>query len=172
MISVALPNCVEYPLIVLGGAAAQCVISPVNAAYTDTELRGLIEASSAKMVVTNAEHYEKIKEATDAIQNVRIMLIDSTNGKKDVLNLAEVINMTTDSSCLPEDSAGDGDSVFLLPFSSGTTGKPKGVMLTHRNCIANIVQMEPLQMELEGKTNVLIMPMFHAGGMKTLLPSC
>ena len=52
-------------MIVLGAAAAQCVVSPVNSAYTGSELRGLIEASAAKMVVTNLENYEKIMKATE-----------------------------------------------------------------------------------------------------------
>ena len=46
---------------VLGGAAADCVVSPINAACTDTELRGLVEASAAKMVVTNLDNYEKTR---------------------------------------------------------------------------------------------------------------
>eukprot|EP00092_Neocalanus_flemingeri_P080749 GFUD01100762.1.p1 GENE.GFUD01100762.1~~GFUD01100762.1.p1 ORF type:complete len:572 (+),score=152.27 GFUD01100762.1:60-1775(+) len=174
VISVALPNCIEYPAIVLGGAAAQCVVSPVNSAYTGSELRGLIEASSAKMVVTNLDNYQKIRLATESMEDVRIMLIDSAavgrKGRQDVLTLTEVCNIASRSS-LPEFSGGDGDSVLLLPFSSGTTGKPKGVMLTHRNYIANIVQMEPLKLDMEGKKSVLIMPMFHAGGMKSLMES-
>ena len=170
----ALPNCIEYPIIVLGGAAANCVVSPINAAYTDTELRGLVEASAAKLVVTNLDNYEKIRRATEMMENVKIMLIDTAavgrKGRQDVLTLQEVCNMASRSS-LPEFGGGDGESVLLLPFSSGTTGKPKGVMLTHRNYIANIVQMEPLKLELEGKKNVLIMPMFHAAGMKSLMES-
>jgi len=172
VISIALPNCIEYPILVLAGAAAQCVVSPINAAYTPTELRGLLEASAAKLVVTNLENYEKIRLATESMENVVIMLIDSAavgrKGRRDVLTFHEVCNLARGSS-LPDLESGDGEAVLLLPFSSGTTGKPKGVMLTHRNYIANIVQMEPLNLGMEGKKNVLIMPMFHAGGMKVLM---
>jgi len=38
VVSVALPNCIEYPVVVLGAAAAQCVVSPINASYTESEL--------------------------------------------------------------------------------------------------------------------------------------
>ena len=60
----------------------------------------------------------------------------------------------------------NGDSMFLLPFSSGTTGRPKGVMLTHRNFVANIKQIEPYGLCRGVTSSVLVMPMFHSAGMK------
>ena len=156
-------------MIVLGGAAAQCIVSPVNAAYTDAELGGLVRAGGARLVVTDREHYQKVRRATQGMEDVRIMLTDS-DGVEGELTLEEVCSLGRGSSTPHLDNE-DGESVLLLPFSSGTTGKPKGVMLTHRNVIANIVQVDPLNLNLKGKKTVLIMPMFHAGGMKCLLES-
>jgi len=136
---------------------------------TDAELGGLVRASGARMVVTDREHYQKVRRATQGMEDVRIMVTDS-DGVEGVLTLEEVCSLGSGSTTPSLNNEG-GESVLLLPFSSGTTGKPKGVMLTHRNVIANIVQMEPLTLNLKGKKNVLIMPMFHAGGMKSLMES-
>ncbi|GAA3889716.1 4-coumarate--CoA ligase family protein [Saccharothrix violaceirubra] len=61
------------------------------------------------------------------------------------------------------------DDVAVLPYSSGTTGRAKGVMLTHRNLVANIVQCGPL-LKVESDSRILaVLPFFHIYGMQVLM---
>ena len=57
----------------------------------------------------------------------------------------------------------------VLPYSSGTTGNPKGVMLTHRNLVANVAQIRPLQGMVADDRVLAVLPFFHIYGMTVLL---
>ena len=59
--------------------------------------------------------------------------------------------------------------VVVLPYSSGTTGLPKGVMLTHRNLVANLVQVEDALSIEDGEIVLAVLPFFHIYGMQVLL---
>ena len=57
----------------------------------------------------------------------------------------------------------------VLPYSSGTTGNPKGVMLTHRNLVANVAQIRPLHGMVSDDVVLAVLPFFHIYGMTVLL---
>jgi acyl-CoA synthetase (AMP-forming)/AMP-acid ligase II len=57
----------------------------------------------------------------------------------------------------------------VLPYSSGTTGNPKGVMLTHRNLVANVAQIRPLHGMVADDAVLAVLPFFHIYGMTVLL---
>jgi 4-coumarate--CoA ligase len=61
------------------------------------------------------------------------------------------------------------EHVVVLPYSSGTTGLPKGVMLTHRNLVANIAQMEHTFVPSDGEVALAVLPFFHIYGMQVLM---
>src|SRR6185295_907617 len=61
------------------------------------------------------------------------------------------------------------EDLVTLPYSSGTTGLPKGVMLTHHNLVANIRQMEGLCYFFETDTLICVLPLFHIYGLVVVL---
>ena len=69
----------------------------------------------------------------------------------------------------PEVSFDPATHLAVLPYSSGTTGNPKGVMLTHRNLVANVAQTRPVQDVQPDDVVIAIMPFFHIYGMTVLL---
>jgi len=174
VVSVVLPNCIQFPLVVLGASGAGCQVSPVNSAYTLQELHGLINMSNAKLVVTDKESYEKVSNATKDM-DVKIVLVDAeptgAQLQKQVMSLKDVINIGKGKDLRKESLQSSSDSIFLLPFSSGTTGKPKGVKLSHSGYLANIAQFGPLDVMDNVSRTVLIFPMYHAAGMKIWLES-
>src|SRR6185295_3021623 len=61
------------------------------------------------------------------------------------------------------------EDLVALPYSSGTTGLPKGVMLTHHNLVSNLKQMEGLEYFSESDTLICVLPLFHIYGLVVVL---
>ena len=69
----------------------------------------------------------------------------------------------------PQVSFDPATHLAVLPYSSGTTGNPKGVMLTHRNLVANVAQIRPLHGMVADDVVIAVLPFFHIYGMTVLL---
>src|SRR4029077_19461255 len=69
----------------------------------------------------------------------------------------------------PMPHAARPDELVALPYSSGTTGLPKGVMLTHRNVVANLCQVREVQTLTEDDTVMGVLPFFHIYGMTVIM---
>lgn len=99
--------------------------------------------SKAKIIITTMECYPEVKKALDEIKKpIRIIITESDDVPPGTIKFAEFAeNFQEDTDCLRNISRNMHHSVFL-PYSSGTTGMPKGVELTHKNILANCLQME------------------------------
>ena len=125
MVAALLPNMPEYPILFMAAAEAGLVLTTLNPVYTTGEIRGQLANSEAKMIVTSEELVGKVKEATAGID---IKIITIKNSRDSFLQLRPYearADLVSSVSVSPDD-------VAVLPFSSGTTGVPKGVKLTHR----------------------------------------
>jgi acyl-CoA synthetase (AMP-forming)/AMP-acid ligase II len=84
-----------------------------------------------------------------------------------VLDGDDVVDPTADDR--PKVDFDPATHVAVLPYSSGTTGKPKGVMLTHRNLVANVAQIQELARVGPDETLTAVVPFFHSYGLTALL---
>src|SRR5207249_7658551 len=80
-------------------------------------------------------------------------------------------NVTGVQTCALPISIDPAADVAVLPYSSGTTGFPKGVMLTHRNLVANLLQTDSAHSLAEGDRVMAVLPFFHIYGMQVVLRS-
>ena len=134
------PNSIDTPAIMWGAIWAGGVVSPANPAYTVDELSFQLKASGAKVIVTQAYllpvAIAAAKEA--AIPTDNIILLGEQHGTK-ARHFTSIIETSSDTRRQRQKIVPAMDLAFLV-FSSGTTGLPKGVMLSHRNIISNILQ--------------------------------
>ncbi|XP_075976990.1 uncharacterized protein LOC142977139 [Anticarsia gemmatalis] len=177
VISVVLPNTPEYPIIAFGILAAGGVVTTLNPIYTSYEIHRQILLSESTLVITNEDLVPTVKDAIKlAKKDLPIISLNISQPLADgAISFNELIeDINTDLSVLKEVRR-KHDDVAFLPYSSGTTGLPKGVQLTNRNIIANCEQQNTDFRQYSYTTdkhqdNVLvILPLFHSYGLGILM---
>jgi acyl-CoA synthetase (AMP-forming)/AMP-acid ligase II len=164
VVAVFSPNTIWYPVVFHGIAKAGCVMSPINALYTPEEIAFQLRDSGAKMLVTVSVFLERAQAAAERQPVGEIVVMDGAEGHA---SLRDLLTLTAPSVQIEIDSA---DDLVTLPYSSGTTGLPKGVMLTHRNLVANVSQSRPLVDLHEGDERIIaVLPFFHIYGLTVLM---
>ncbi|GMY26542.1 4-coumarate--CoA ligase-like 1 [Fagus crenata] len=161
VVIVVIPNVAEYAIVALGIMAAGGVFSGANPTAHASEIKKQVEAAEAKLIVTNGPNYEKVKGLGLPVIILGEEHIEGSMNWNKLLEAAD----RAGSSFIKEDV--HQTDLCALPFSSGTTGLSKGVMLTHRNLVANLCStLFSVGPELVGKVTVLgLIPFFHIYGI-------
>jgi acyl-CoA synthetase (AMP-forming)/AMP-acid ligase II len=155
------PNSPEYAVVFHATAMAGGVVTTINPAYTETELRSQLRDSGARILVTVPPLAEAAAKGSAGTNVDAIYVLGEAGGAKP---LAELFGAP-----LTEHVPVAPDDVVVLPYSSGTTGLCKGVMLTHRNLVVNIEQVLT-QVQLARDENIVaVLPFFHIYGMQVLM---
>ena len=125
-LAVLLPNCPDYIVIAIACAKASICMVPVNYRFTAAEVFQQIDDSGAKTIIYDQQYFQIIDQAklSDEVINI------CRGGSAPAKNLEELITESS-KSAIPMDAT--EDDLFYLGYTSGTTGKPKGAMVTQRN---------------------------------------
>jgi acyl-CoA synthetase (AMP-forming)/AMP-acid ligase II len=137
----------------------------LNPSYREREIRYQLENSGATFLITDAALIENINLAGLSLRHV---YATRTPGA-DCEEFASLLKQN--SSQLPEPVEGSQKSIAALPYSSGTTGLPKGVMLSHHNLVANVYQvLGPNAAQLRTDDIMLcFLPLYHIYGLTVAL---
>ena len=160
-VAILAPNIPEYPVVFHGVAWGGGTVTTINPTYTAPEIHHQLVDAGAVMLVTIPMFVDVAREAAEDTNVKDIVII----GAEKCLSLDDVLGQPLEAQA-PVDIAED---VVVLPYSSGTTGRPKGVMLTHRNLVANVHQAAAAA-GIEGHhTAIAFLPFFHIYGMTVLM---
>jgi len=155
------PNHVDYLAALHGSFKLGCVVSPFNPLYTEFEVAAQLEKCGAEVAIVHPDVLPVVEKAlAKPGHNLKV---------KQVVSLDKEIQEWRQSHAgkkVIQDQQGGASDTTLLPYSSGTTGFPKGTMLSHDNLIVNILQMRPEFDNWDPDKDVLIspLPMFHIYG--------
>ncbi|WP_138734263.1 4-coumarate--CoA ligase family protein [Modestobacter excelsi] len=163
VVAVFSPNTIWYPVVFHGIAAAGAVISPVNALYTPEEIAFQLKDSGAKMLVTVSPFLDRALAAVQSSPVDEVIVMDGAEGHASLRDL-----LSTDAPAVQVD-IDPAEDLVTLPYSSGTTGLPKGVMLTHRNLVANVSQSRPMAAVQDDERIIAVLPFFHIYGLTVLM---
>ena len=161
VVAIWAPNVPEYAVVFHAVSRLGAVLTTVNPVYTAEELAFQLKDANAKVLLTVAALLGKAQDAVAlAGRPIEILTLDDGAGVPSLASIA------VDAD--PPAVTIDPDDVVVLPYSSGTTGLPKGVMLTHRSIIANLVQIDAV--EPPGLRAFLgVLPCFHIYGMVIIM---
>ncbi len=160
-VGIMAPNVPEYAIVFHGVAVAGGTVTTINPTYGAEEVRFQLNDSGATLLVTMPEFVETAKAAATDTSVTEIVVIGEAEGFDSIDDLY--------GAWIDQAPVVPSDQVVVLPYSSGTTGLPKGVMLTHRNLVANIVQSSPVLQYQENEVALAVLPFFHIYGMQVLM---
>jgi acyl-CoA synthetase (AMP-forming)/AMP-acid ligase II len=166
MIAIFLANswefCVAYHAATLAGA----IPTLLNPSYREREVRYQLENSGAVLLITDGGNIEGINLA--GLPNLRRVYTTRQPGSV-AEPFANLLHPVTAVAHQPDQSS--EQTLAALPYSSGTTGLPKGVMLSHYNLVANIYQLlGPNATKLNSGDNIhCCLPLYHIYGLNVIL---
>lgn len=173
VLAVYAPNDVDTAPVIYGAFFAGGVVTPANPGYSADELAYQLKNSDARALVTTVQFLGTALEAakTVGIPTDRVILLGAGRDKTHRVKHWTNIRKTSGALRYRRRRAKPEDLAFLA-FSSGTTGLPKGVMLTHRNIVADLVLVQNAvgNWYSSAKDKFLgVLPFFHIYGLTGLV---
>jgi acyl-CoA synthetase (AMP-forming)/AMP-acid ligase II len=163
VVAVMMENCVEFPLVFHGVATAGAVVTTLNPAASVGEASAQLESSGACALITTATATENATKSAAAANVPHVILVSGDDPA--LMSLDEIL-----SDSKPQTVAIDpAKDIAALPYSSGTTGLSKGVMLTHTNLVSNVLQTSVVHRVGPGEVVAAVLPFFHIYGMNTIM---
>jgi acyl-CoA synthetase (AMP-forming)/AMP-acid ligase II len=157
------PNTPDYAIAVLAIARLGAIVTTASPMYTRDDLVKQLEDSHARILFTSPAVRDTGLAAASAAGTERVFSFGAMDGA------TPFDDLLAQPGTPPAVRIDPGD-VVALPYSSGTTGLPKGVMLTHRNLIANILQVDSASHLSDGEdTLVCFLPFFHIYGLVVVM---
>ncbi|MFJ4969073.1 4-coumarate--CoA ligase family protein [Streptomyces sp. NPDC088755] len=158
------PNTIAYPAVFYGATRAGASVTTVHPLATAEEFAKQLGDSGARWIVTVSPLLETARRAAELTGGVQeIYVCDQAEGHTSILD------MLASTAPEPAIAIDPGEDVAALPYSSGTTGTPKGVMLTHRSIATNLEQLRPFIPMGEGDRILAVLPFFHIYGLTALM---
>ena len=158
------PNTVAFPLAFYAATRAGASVTTVHPLATAEEFAKQLGDSRARWIVTVSPLLDTARRAAELAGGVQeILVCDSAPGHR------SLIDMLASTAPEPRIAIDPAEDVAALPYSSGTTGTPKGVMLTHRQIATNLAQLEPLMPAAPGDRVLAVLPFFHIYGLTALM---
>jgi acyl-CoA synthetase (AMP-forming)/AMP-acid ligase II len=146
------PNLPEWPVAALGAMVAGGAVTGVNPMYGTRELEHQLRDSGARFAFTVPPFLDTVRDAARAAGCETIILLGGD--AEGTVSFASVLANTDPEPAV----AVTPDDLAALPYSSGTTGMAKGVILTHRALVANTAQINASIIQAYGVTHLMVVP--------------
>jgi len=180
VVAMILPNLPEFPIAFMGCIGAGLTVTTMNPTYRAEEIARQLENSGAKYIITIGLFLQNAKQASADLTNTKIedIIVLGEETPEDCKSFMSMM-ISDDGSMYhsPEDAVNPHEDVAVMPYSSGTTGPPKGVCLTHFNLVANCCQVSSHEVSDVRSTietgeqmiTLAVLPFFHIYALTTTM---
>lgn len=158
-----LGNTYEFVVAYYASARAGLVAVPMNPAYTSAEVAVLLADSDARMLLVQPATHKVGEESAAALPGCEVVSVIGSEWAR-IGRSGEGVELAYDATT--------SDTLALLLFTAGTSGRPKGAMLTHGALRANIEMLLSLSdppVVVDSDIVLVVLPMFHVYGLNTVL---
>lgn len=159
---VMMPTCLEVPAAFQAIWRLGAVIVPVMPQLVARELKYIVQHSGAELVITSPRLVPCVGEATAEIPAFRQILVFGTNEEAAAVDVAPLVEAAAPCRTLCDCQ---GSDLAVLVYTSGTTGAPKGVMLSHDNLIGNARSVASVIDYAPDTRSMMVLPMSHVYGI-------
>ncbi len=164
-IAIVAENRYEWVLSYFAVCCGVGIFVPIERELTSEDVKNLLLRSEATAVICSGKTEELVNQAMAGLSpEIRKISMDSWVHQGDALSLAELINegkaLIGGGNKAYTEASIDPESMSLLLFTSGTTGTAKGVMLSHKNLVSNVMNMS-MYVNVDGFVGLSVLPMHH-----------
>jgi long-chain acyl-CoA synthetase len=167
-VMVMLNNCPEVLISYQAILRAGGVIVPVISLVGEREMIHILRNSEAKILITNRGLVGKLEKVRPTLEHLKHILVVEGEEIPETLRLWEVIRRSSEA---PLNIEIDEYDLAVILYTAGTTGEPKGVMLTHRNLCSNVINATSLTDSRPDDVMLHILPLSHSYGL-TVMNGC
>lgn len=163
VVALIAPNSPDYAVVFHAIAVCGGTVTTINPAYGAEEITQQLKDSGAVLVIADSACLAVATEASKGSSSRELITMQPHDGLRSIDQLMgeEIEQISVDVRKHP----------VVMPYSSGTTGLPKGVMLSHYNLVANIVQINTALQHEEEEVGLAVLPFFHIYGMQAVMGS-
>ncbi len=167
------PNCVEFVIAFYGIAKTGAITSTINSGYREHEIAHQLNNSEAETLIV----HQALADMADAARPMVDGLKHTISITPDSIDASSFWGMIENApSSRPSVQIDPKEDLVALPYSSGTTGLSKGVMLTHHNLTSNLKQLvgHPDEGASVNEDDIVLvhLPLFHIYGLEVLMNGC
>jgi malonyl-CoA/methylmalonyl-CoA synthetase len=164
-VAIQAPKSMEFIFLHLANLSIGGITLPLNTAYKGTEIEYFLTDSQSKLFITDERNYLELKSMIDTFTDLNCLLIDG--GQAGVPFYWEEMEKVV--AGVDPDYCTQDDDVAIICYTSGTTGRPKGAMITHRNLVDNMRSLEAAWQWTDRDTLLHVLPIFHVHGLEVAL---
>lgn len=163
-VGLLMPNIPDFSVIYYAALSLGASIVPLNVMYRSREIAYILNDSGAKVLLTVQPFLPQVLEARPSFTSVKHVINKGLEPAPDVINLDLLLNGASEK---PAEVVVNEEDIAVICYTSGTTGNPKGAMLSHGNLLANLDQMLKLPRfdSTPDDIGVQVLPLFHIFGM-------
>ncbi|MGD8763908.1 MAG: AMP-binding protein [Desulfobacteraceae bacterium] len=164
-VAIQLPKSMEFIFLHLANLSIGGITLPLNTAYKGKEIEYFLRDSGSLLFVTDERNYLELKSLIDGFTDLNCLLIDGAQTGAPFY--WEEMEKIVEAELL--DYCAQDDDVAIICYTSGTTGSPKGAMITHRNLVDNMRSLEAAWQWTERDLLLHVLPIFHVHGLEVAL---